>query len=135
MDLNKKIEEIRRKPEHIRLRYVWGSVAISMIFIVIIWIFSLNESAKNMHPLETKNLPDIKQSIDQMKSIQDAMPALNDAANNAVQNLGTGNTDTTGQLPAGNNGGNVTNEGVSNPQDNNNSLDTNSENPLLPTNN
>lgn len=37
-----KIEEIRSKPEHIKLRYVWGAVAFSMLFILLIWIFSLN---------------------------------------------------------------------------------------------
>jgi|GEM_PF-670460 len=44
LDINKKIEEIRRKPEHIRIRYVWGLVAVSMVFILIIWIFSMKNS-------------------------------------------------------------------------------------------
>lgn len=35
-----KIEEIRQKPEHERIRYVWGMVSVSMIFIVFIWLFS-----------------------------------------------------------------------------------------------
>ncbi len=41
MGLLEKIEEIRQKPEHIRLRYVWVMVAISMVFILFIWIMSL----------------------------------------------------------------------------------------------
>ena len=41
MNLAEKIEAIRQKPEHIRLRYVWFLVVLSMTFIFIIWIFSL----------------------------------------------------------------------------------------------
>jgi len=35
-----KIEEIRQKPEHEKIRYVWGMVAISMVLVVFIWMFS-----------------------------------------------------------------------------------------------
>lgn len=35
-----KIEEIRQKPEHERIRYVWIMVAISMIVIIFIWVVS-----------------------------------------------------------------------------------------------
>lgn len=41
MNINEKIDEIRKKPEHIRMRYVWGSVFLSMLFIICIWIFSI----------------------------------------------------------------------------------------------
>ena len=41
MDIFDKLEKIRRKPEHIRLRYVWGAVAVCMFFLVFVWIFSL----------------------------------------------------------------------------------------------
>lgn len=41
MNLTEKIEAIRQKPEHVRLRYVWFLVVICMTFIFIIWIFSL----------------------------------------------------------------------------------------------
>ena len=36
-----KIEKIRKQPEHIRMRYVWFFVAVSMLFVIILWIFSL----------------------------------------------------------------------------------------------
>lgn len=39
-----KIENIRSQPEHIRMRYVWGSLALSMLFILSIWLLSLHES-------------------------------------------------------------------------------------------
>ncbi|MCX6763968.1 MAG: hypothetical protein NTZ97_04575 [Candidatus Moranbacteria bacterium] len=47
MNIQHKIEQIRRKPEHIRQRYVWGLVAVSMAIILIIWIFSLSVELKN----------------------------------------------------------------------------------------
>ncbi len=44
MNINKKIEEIRRKPEYIRRRYVTFFVFISMVFMVFLWFFSLKET-------------------------------------------------------------------------------------------
>lgn len=41
MGIYDKLEEIRKKPEHIRRRYVWAMVTISMFFVVMIWFFSL----------------------------------------------------------------------------------------------
>ena len=41
--LMRKIEEIRELPEHIRLRYVIGLVAICMLFIIGIWVLTVRE--------------------------------------------------------------------------------------------
>lgn len=41
MNLHDKLEEIRRKPEHVRVRYVWFMVIISMIIVIGIWGISL----------------------------------------------------------------------------------------------
>lgn len=41
IDIEKKIEEIRQKPEYIRVRYVYGMVGVSMIMILFIWFISL----------------------------------------------------------------------------------------------
>jgi len=41
MGIYNKIDEIRRKPEHIRLRYVWVCVIISMALVLGIWALSL----------------------------------------------------------------------------------------------
>lgn len=62
MNLTEKIENIRRKPEHIRLRYVWAMVAISMFFVIIIWFFSLKssqtETAPVMNSIDTSKITD-----------------------------------------------------------------------------
>lgn len=47
MSIQTKIEEIRRKPEHIRLRYVWGATAVSMVFVLLIWGVSLSVQKKD----------------------------------------------------------------------------------------
>ncbi len=42
-----KIEAIRREPEHIRMRYVMLSVAVSMVFVVLLWAFSVYEGFRS----------------------------------------------------------------------------------------
>lgn len=42
--LQRKIDEIRQKPEHIRLRYAWMWTAVVMIFILLIWVASFNSA-------------------------------------------------------------------------------------------
>lgn len=36
-----KVHEIRQQPEHMRVRYVWGAVAITMSIVILIWLISL----------------------------------------------------------------------------------------------
>ena len=47
MSIHSKIEEIRKQPEHVRMRYVLLSVFVSMLFISVLWIFSITTSFKN----------------------------------------------------------------------------------------
>lgn len=42
--IERKIEEIRQKPENIRIRYVWGSVAVVMLVVISVWVVNLRES-------------------------------------------------------------------------------------------
>lgn len=65
MDLGKKIEEIRAKPEHIRERYLWISVVISMIFIFAVWIITFNLSRSSKPASEELN--DLKQTFEDAK--------------------------------------------------------------------
>ncbi len=74
MGLIGKIEEIRKKPDHIKLRYVWFFVALCMVLIVAIWFFSLQTDLndlpfkKDQTSLETN---EIKQSgLDLVKEIE-----------------------------------------------------------------
>lgn len=41
MSIIDKIEKIKKQPEHIKLRYIWFFVFVSMFFIITFWIISL----------------------------------------------------------------------------------------------
>lgn len=72
MGINDKIEEIRRKPEHIRIRYVWMWVAISMVFVIAIWIVSIvAQNKKNSASEMTPDPQILEQFKDQKKSLED----------------------------------------------------------------
>jgi hypothetical protein len=50
-----KIEWVREQPEHIRMRYVTGCLAVSMVFIIGIWFLSLKESFQNV----SRDIPNV----------------------------------------------------------------------------
>lgn len=86
MGLNNKIEEIRQKPEHVRERYVWFSVAVSMIFIIIIWVFSLQSGIEPIEANEQSSANIQKQ----LQELRDNTPSINellDTAKSAQENL------------------------------------------------
>lgn len=70
MGLVEKIEAIKKEPEHIRLRYVWFSVFISMFFIIILWIFSLQVGNTNKEASleQSVNLNGLGGEIEQQKN-------------------------------------------------------------------
>ncbi len=90
MKLEEKIEAIRRQPDHIRLRWVWGSVLLSMLIIFIIWIFSINlmfKNGSNELPQNTDNLvSDLK---DQTSQIKEQAKSLKDSTKNLSQTIKT----------------------------------------------
>lgn len=55
MNINEKIEEIRKKPEHERIRYVWGMVTISMFFVIVLWVVSLKDTFNGNSSPENKS--------------------------------------------------------------------------------
>jgi hypothetical protein len=44
LNIWEKIEEVRRQPEPVRMRYALICLAISMLFVIGIWMLSVNES-------------------------------------------------------------------------------------------
>lgn len=75
MNIHKKFEEIKRSPEHIRLRWVWGLVAISMLFIFFIWLFSLQAMFKKDELRSSKNNQNMEDSLNKIK---ESAPSLKD---------------------------------------------------------
>lgn len=78
MNIFNKIEEIREKPEHIRVRWVWIMTVIFMFFVVSIWMLSISaqkgESSDLVVPENQKKaILELQQG---KKSIQDATKQL-----------------------------------------------------------
>ena len=81
MNIQKKLEEIRQKPEHIKLRYTYFSVAISMFFIIILWFFSIkSRQDDSLDPvLDSDQGNIINQLGEQKQSLQNAAGQMKDA--------------------------------------------------------
>ena len=72
--IEKKVHEVQQQPEHIRLRWVWGSVAVTMLFIVIIWAMSMRVNFLNINS-DTKAQKSINEFQDQFSNITDTLPS------------------------------------------------------------
>ncbi len=48
MSIAEKLEHIRKQPEHIRVRYVFLCVGVSMVFVLVLWLVSLGQNLKNI---------------------------------------------------------------------------------------
>ena len=78
MNINKKIEEIRNKPESVRMKYVWISVFISMLLIFSIWVLSIMVMLKKDAPAKTKtNLPNFSNEFQKIKDSAPSIESLN----------------------------------------------------------
>ena len=77
MGISDKIEAIRKQPLHIRVRYVWGCVFVSMAFILLIWLLSISVMfrGKSKNASQTSDLNDLKNSIESSKK---DLPKLED---------------------------------------------------------
>ncbi|HLN19378.1 MAG TPA: hypothetical protein VK255_04400 [Patescibacteria group bacterium] len=86
--IQSKIDEIRKKPEHIRIRYAWACAAGVTFLVVIIWMISLSanntkEEITNQEfftPEEMKPIEDLKTSGQDLKNATDQ---LKNSANSA----------------------------------------------------
>ena len=82
MGVYDKIEEIRKKPEHIRLRYVWFMVGISTVAIILLWWFSfkskqieVNSAIESLHSSDT--IPQINEQTEALKNtVKEARSAI-----------------------------------------------------------
>jgi hypothetical protein len=87
MSLSDKIEEIKRKPEHIRIRYVWISVFISMFLIVIIWFFSIQARIDSTGEKDIKATGNLQEQFNKLK---DAAPSVDDLMKTSGNSAGSG---------------------------------------------
>ncbi len=86
MNINKKIEEIRQQPEHVRLRWAWGMTAGFMVVIIFIWIILLKSQTFTLPQNLTSGDPGFSSDFNQQKkSIKDAVGELKSAVDKAPQ--------------------------------------------------
>ncbi len=71
MSLFDHIENIRHKPEHVRRRYTWLCVAISMLFIIAIWIVSLQSEKQPIDNSNNLNAGEIFEQIEKGSRVID----------------------------------------------------------------
>lgn len=93
MNITEKIEQIRQKPEHIRVRYVWFFVFVSMFLVLTVWYFSTKTQMMQINGTSNNAVTeDLGAAIDQFsqqgESIKDAVDKtkqslMDDAAKNA----------------------------------------------------
>ncbi len=84
--LIQKIEHIRSLPEHIRLRYAFGAVAICMVFVIGVWLLTLKQGFHRISPEVSKgkeqaeetisNIPDTLPVTDSLRSLKESSESL-----------------------------------------------------------
>lgn len=74
MSIQKKLEEIREQSIHIRIRYVFFCVFLSMIGILFIWALSLKKNFENIDEIgtdplveKTINNPSLKDALEEVE--------------------------------------------------------------------
>jgi hypothetical protein len=67
--IEKKILFIREQPENVRMRYLFLCLGVSMFFILVIWLFSLKETATEITKTKIP-LPQLEEVGDEAKSLQ-----------------------------------------------------------------
>lgn len=90
MNLYDKIDEIRRKPEHIRMRYVWVCVSISMVFVLAVWALSI-KSRSYQYRMEVPGQVAGEASIfDELKTQKESLNEYQQQMGNIKETLETG---------------------------------------------
>lgn len=90
MNILEKIEKMQAEPEHVRIRYVWISVAISMVFIVAIWIFSIGslfqEDEKNAEQ-QASSTASISEQLENLKQQAPSMKDFSEKTNSIKEEV------------------------------------------------
>lgn len=90
--MQEKLEEIRRQPEHIRMRYVFVCVFICMVFVLILFVVSLGQ---NFSQIGSDGVPqEVRETLD----IEGARQEIENQKQNMEQFLRSQNGGVTQQL-------------------------------------
>lgn len=63
-----KIKEIHKQPEHVRVQYMWGAMAIAMTIIIMIWLMSVKISFNKVQ-MNQKSQPSVENIQTQIQKI------------------------------------------------------------------
>jgi len=74
--IEKKVDDIREEPEHIRIRYVWLAVFVTMFLVIFIWLTSIKTNFTQIqnNPKSQQEIDEIKKRIDDLNP-ENATPA------------------------------------------------------------
>ncbi|TAK96682.1 hypothetical protein EPO05_01225 [Patescibacteria group bacterium] len=75
MKISERIEKVRQEPEHVRVRYVWGSVVASMVVVLLIWVVSLKANMAKIK-IEVPASNGLSQEWDQLKGQSQSIRSL-----------------------------------------------------------
>ena len=100
MGIQNRLEKIRRQPEHIRLRWAWGLTAVCMVFIIVIWGFSLvKQNSQISMPQLTGDQENTLNALGQQgQSLENSAGQLNGAVRSQPQSQD--NASNSAQLPS-----------------------------------
>lgn len=90
--ISEKIERVRLEPEHVRLRWVWGAVAISMFFILAIWLFSVGSLFQGEKTISNEKKSDTTSVTDQLRTLKQKTPSIKDFTDQSLNTDGEGIT-------------------------------------------
>jgi len=83
MSIYDKLEEIRKKPEHVRMRFVWAMVTLSMIFVLVIWAISMKADQKK--DVEIMNAATSSEIVNQFKEQKDSLKNVTEGFTKSIQ--------------------------------------------------
>lgn len=83
MGIAEKLEEIRKQPEHIRMRYLLACVFVCMVFVFFLWVVSLRQNFENMRNDDAVQKTMVPEDLQKaMKDIEQQSKEIKDAISN-----------------------------------------------------
>jgi hypothetical protein len=85
--ISDKIAQIRLEPEHVRLRWVWGAVAVSMFFVLAIWIFSIGSLFKGEKNSTDSKSSDASDITEKLRDLKQQAPSIKDFSDTSLPTM------------------------------------------------
>lgn len=74
--IEQKILDIRQQPESVRMRYLLICLVSTMFFVILIWIFSLKETARDISRTQNIPLPAFSETAKSLESLKESNASL-----------------------------------------------------------